>query len=459
MPRTRFLHAAVACLLVAVPSVARGQAGETNGRVFSSLFGGATSSRDGQSAVDFNAALFGGYDDDLLTRGSGNTPRPVDQRLSGSFVGGQASLAYRHRLPRGGFSVRAQTMYRYLSEQKELLPTYHSAGFGVLHSFNPRTRLTFRQRMAYRPFFSVVPFATGATIGPSVESEPGLDAPVDDDLGGDPGGDFSLASSREAVTYGGTAILTRDLSQRAEFNYAARYAAANFLAADVKGFNNLRWGVSGTYTYRMSDYLGLRLGYGYRRFEAREGPDTDNHDINVGVLYNQPFVLGRGRTTLSFTTGSTMLVREAVDDTGTSRDRFVWRALGTATLTHDFAGPWQAQLSYVRSVGFLDGLNDAFMGDRVVASLGGLLGQRTDVLFTGGYVSGSFGLRERNFDTAIAGARIRTALTRHLALFAQYFFYQYRFDETVAEDLFLPGAQERQGLRAGLTVWVPLLRR
>jgi hypothetical protein len=103
-------------------------------------------------------------------------------------------------------------------------------------------------------------------------------------------------------------------------------------------------------------------------------------------------------------------------------------------------------------------LTDPFIGDRVVASLGGFIGRRTDLYFSGGYVTGSFGLSDRNFDTAVAGARFRTALTRNLALFAQYFYYQYTFAESVAEDLFVPTAQERQGFRAGLTIWVPLLR-
>ncbi len=446
-----------ACVLLWLPGLAHGQSGESNVRVFSSLFGGATSMRDGVHAVDFNASLFGGYDDDVLSRGS-NSPRPIDQRLSGTFAGVQASLSYRRRHARGAFAASARTSYRYLTAQQEVIPTYHAAGLSYGTSLSPRTRVSFNQRVAYRPFFSVVPFDTGSTLDPSLgEIEP--PELGGGDMGTDPGGDFALASNRRAVTFSGGASLTREISRRSSLQFSARYAAAQFLSSDVQGFNNLRWGVSGNYTYRISDYLGARLGYGYRRFEARTGTDSDNHDINVGLLYNQPFVFGRGRTTLAFSTGSTMLVRERVDETGSSGDRFVWRALGTATLAHDFVGPWQGQVSYIRAVGFLDGLNEPFIGDRVVASLGGMLGWRTDLFLSAGYVTGSFGLRDRNFDTAIAGGRIRTALTRNLALFAQYFYYQYSFDDSLASDLFMPGATERQGVRAGLTVWVPLLRR
>ncbi len=444
------------CTLTA--ALAQAQTGETNTRVFSSLFGGAAGTRDSVQALDMNAALFGAYDDDMLARGS-NSPTAAQNRLSGTYIGTQASLGYRRQLARGAFSAGVQTSYRYLTDEQVVLPTYHAASLTYGLALSPRTRVSFSQRAAYRPYFSIVPFSTGSTIGPSVEPDIGGSEDPGEGPVVDPGGDFSLASNRDAVTYAGVASLNRDITRRSVVRFAGRYSTARFLSSDVEQYDNFRWSVAGDYTYRFSEYLGARVGYGYRRFNARTGADSDNHDINLGLVYNQPFVLGRGRTTLSFTTGSTMLVREQVDDEGTSRDRFVWRALGTATLAHDFAGPWQGQLSYIRAVGFLDGLNEPFIGDRVIASLGGLVGRRTDILFSAGYVTGSFGLSERNYDTATAGARIRTAITRNLALFAQYFYYQYHFDESVAEDLFVPDAQERQGFRAGLTVWVPLLRR
>src|SRR5690606_11861591 len=120
---------------------------------------------------------------------------------------------------------------------------------------------------------------------------------------------------------------------------------------------------------------------------------------------------------------------------GGSGDRFVLRALGTATLRHDFRGPWQAQAVYVRSVAFLDGLSEPFEGDRVTATLGGWLGRRTDLSMSAGYVTGSVGLSRRNFNTALATARIRTALSSHVALFAQYHYYQYDFASSLAEQL------------------------
>ncbi|HTV00108.1 MAG TPA: hypothetical protein VMF13_06200 [Luteitalea sp.] len=458
MNRFRQVRLLLVCGLMLVARPAVGQTGVTNGRVFSSLFGAAASDAKASTALDVDASLFAGYDDDVFARSS--RPRPDASRLSGTFAGLQAGLSYRRRLSRGALSGRAQTGGRYLPQNGEFIPTYHSGALSYGTALSPRNRFAVTQRVAYRPFFSVVPFSTGSTLGPSVDGGMGEEAPsIPEDVDGDPGGDFSLASDREAVTYGTVASLVRQMSDRAVLQFAGRYSAASFLNADVEGFSNTRWGLLGNYVYRFTDHLGVRVGYGFRRFEAREGPANNNHDINLGLIYNQPFVFGRGRTTLAFSTGSTTLVRRRLDDDGVTRRRFVWRALGTATLTHDFVGPWQAQASYVRTVGYLDGLTDPFYGDRLFASIGGLIGLRSDLFFSAGYLSGSVGLSRRNYDTATAGVRLRTGLSRTMALFAQYYYFQYQFDESIAQDLFVPEGQERQGFRAGLTVWVPLLRR
>ena len=93
-----------------------------------------------------------------------------------------------------------------------------------------------------------------------------------------------------------------------------------------------------------------------------------------------------------------------------------------------------------------------------MANVGGLIGRRVDVAMSAGYLSGAIGFRDRNFDTALASARARVALSQNLALFAQYFYYQYAFDEAVTTRLIVAPELERQGVRIGLTVWVPVLR-
>jgi hypothetical protein len=75
-----------------------------------------------------------------------------------------------------------------------------------------------------------------------------------------------------------------------------------------------------------------------------------------------------------------------------------------------------------------------------------------------GYVSGAVGLSERNFDSTLANARLRFALHPRAALFAQYFYYTYLYKDGVADHLLASPELERQGFRAGLNIWLPLVR-
>jgi hypothetical protein len=52
---------------------------------------------------------------------------------------------------------------------------------------------------------------------------------------------------------------------------------------------------------------------------------------------------------------------------------------------------------------------------------------------------------------------LQAALSRNIAAFVQYFYYRYFYEETVLP-IGLPSEFDRQGVRFGLSFWVPLLR-
>ncbi len=429
--------------------------GTGSDRPYSALFGGAARSTSNRpDSLDFTTSIFGGYDDDIFARGQG--PRSPNAQVGGNFVGGQAAANYLHRFTNASFSVNTASALRWLPDTDELVPTFYTAGVGYATALGPRNTLTTRYTAAYRPFFSVVPFAGGNTVGASLQDSgisqnPGLMPTSGPD-------DFTVSADRPALQHTGTLQLSRRLSPRSGVDVMGDYGVADFRSPEFDDVNNTHWRVAGRYTYDLTKFAALRLGYGYRMFGTGEGDRTGNHDIDVGVNYNQPFVFQRGRTQFAFTTGTTLLVRENVTAEGQSQDRINFLAVGTADLMHSFRAPWQAQLTYARSVGFLDGLSDPYQGDQVMATLGGLLTRSLDLSLSAGYLSGAIGLSDRNFDTAIAGVRLRQGITQNLALFAQYFYFQYSFDDDIAEQLIVAPELERQGFRAGLTLWLPLIR-
>ena len=130
--------------------------------------------------------------------------------------------------------------------------------------------------------------------------------------------------------------------------------------------DGLRWGAFGRYTRRLTPVrvAAARIWLSQAASPTASGRDA-SHNIDIGVDYAQPFTFGRGRTTFSLSTGTALLVRDDLDDRGGSANSVKFLALGRAILRHDFVRSWQAQLSYVRSLQFIDGINDPFLSDRV----------------------------------------------------------------------------------------------
>jgi hypothetical protein len=405
-----------------------------------------------------NASVFGGYDDDIFARGtnpgSGGPGRP---RVAGQFVGSQASLNYQRRFATATLMGSAATANRYVSESGDFLNTFAAASVGLQGSATARTTYVVNQSVGYRPFFTPSTFPAPSTVGPSVGGE--LEGAMQEQVGGlDSPDDFTVASDRDGIRYSTNGELRRRVTARSSMQFRGQYTVASFGSQDLDAVNNRRWLGSANYSYDLTRYLSARLGYGYRSFNTQAEGAAGNHDINVGLLFNRPFRIGSGRTVFSFTTGSTVLRRERLTGDSADGGRLTIRAIGSATLAHAFSTTWQGNINYVRSVGYLDGFAEPVEGDRVVASLGGLLAPALDVSMSAGYSSGAIGLRERNFNTTIANARIRYALHSKVALFAQYFYFQYSYADGVANNILAAPELKRQGIRAGLTLFLPVVR-
>lgn len=424
-------------------------------RPFRGLFGGVAGASDRPQSLDFTASVYAAYDDDIFSRGTG--ARPQDQRLAGTFVGSQAALAYSKLFSTAAFSATASTSLRWLTDSGEFVPTLYTGTVGYSKQINSRTTFSLAQSAGYNPRLAIAPLDGASTIGPTFSDDTNDlgDLSGEDSVSGSPG-DFAIVASRDVIFYSGQARISRSLSSRSSLSFSGGYGLADFRDEQFRGVSNRRYRGAGRYSYSLTRNLSARLGYGYQTFRTRDGVTNDNHNIDAGLSFGQPFVFGRNRTRLAFSTGTNLQVRDRLDaDEGS---RVVVRAIGNALLTHDFRSSWQARLAYSRSVGFIDGLVDPLLRDRVTASLGGLLTTRLDLIISAGHLSGSTGRTSRSLRTSLASVRSRLALTSSTAFFVQYFYYHYDYDQQLADQLVIPPALERQGIRAGLTVWLPLLR-
>jgi hypothetical protein len=95
------------------------------------------------------------------------------------------------------------------------------------------------------------------------------------------------------------------------------------------------------------------------------------------------------------------------------------------------------------------------------AVLNGLFTQRLGISVSSGYSAGESALytRASTFNTYATSLQVRYALARMWAANVQYVYYYYEF---LGKAQLPPGVSpnlERNGLRAGLTLWMPVIRK
>ena len=175
---------------------------------------------------------------------------------------------------------------------------------------------------------------------------------------------------------------------------------------------------------------------------------SQTHSVNIGVNYRKPLSQSR-RTYLRINTGSVI-----ADQVGGQRIQVT----GLASLVHQMGRTWSAQGQYRRQVGYLDGFVRPVFSDSANVGIQGLMTRRVDVAVNANYITGTDGLGQGSarFDSYSASARVRRALTRTLAGYVEYLFYHYNFDEAADRPVGLPRKFNRNGVRVGLSLWLPL---
>ena len=212
-------------------------------------------------------------------------------------------------------------------------------------------------------------------------------------------------------------------------------------------------------SYRLWSFLSARVGYTYRFSEyldpLGDEQSYSDHYIDGGLDFNKAwqfdFALGP-KTTFSFGFGTSFTTAVREEDL-----QVYFNVVGNALFSHWFNDRWQFQSGYNRWVGFQDGITDPWISDVVYATFGGYFNRRVSVSTSTAYASGSQIGGPGTYDTWSSSAQLQVALTRNIATFAQYFYYRYFYEETRLPSG-VPPKFDRQGVRFGLTFWVPLLR-
>jgi hypothetical protein len=434
-----------AVICAGAPSPASAQVNGSQ-RPYKALFGGSAADPDVRHSFDVSVSVLEGYDDNAV-EGSGTTQSLLNQ--TGLYTGMAGNLSYAWHNKSVQVGATAGTDMRYYADESEFIGVSHSGGFGFSAALGPRTNLSANQSVSYSPAYL---YGVFTPLGPVTPGEV---------IGvGDPLGDEHVYIYDTSVNF------TRGISPRGSiealgtFRYSDYNQQSTSLSQDLRSYS-----VGGRYRHNLTRYAALRLGYVYRKGSYGLVGDLSRpaavHDIDVGVDYKRPLSLTR-RTTVDFGVGSSIVNMPAVASTDSSLQ---YRVVGDLGLTHQMGRTWSARVAYNRGVGFTEGFAQPTFSDAVTGSVSGFFSRRVDFTAGGGLSIGDAGLSagtgtaDRGFRAYTGSARVRYGLGAMWALFGEYSYYKHDLGDVLIVAQGVPPILDRNSVRVGLTLWVPLLRR
>ena len=433
------------CILAhAAPALAQAPLGA---RPYRGLFGSARGPVASQT-LDFTASLTEAYDDDVLADTGTTFERVGGARRAGFFTALSPSLSYQRLGRTAQFNANVSSSFAHYEDLGGLRSISHSGAIGAAAQLG-NTRLMVNQTIAYSPSYLYGMF-------PSVEEPaPGLAVPV--------GPDYDVGDSK-SFSYGTVVNVTRPVTRRGNLSAFANYSLADFHGSlearrpDVRSF-----GAGATFSRHMTRNTSLRFGYTYRGGDV--GGDgiaskTVAHGFDVGTSFSRPLSATR-RATFAFSVGSSAV--SAVEEATVIGQERRYRAHGSASFGYQFNARWQARANYQRDLQYVPDFADPVFTDGVTVAVEALLSQRMDLMGSVSYSNGSSALASAQdaatVDTYTGDVQLRYALTRTWALYASYLYYFYEMTARTPSSATVPPGLERSGVRVGLTLWLPLLRR
>jgi hypothetical protein len=423
-------------------------------RPFGGIFSGAAPARtEAGHALDLTASLFG-------VHARGGTPAVLTddgpQPGTTTYAGGAVGLDYAHAWQQASVGAFGQASLAYVPERADLnaepwIDRWSAGGnAAIARRLGPRVNVSGNAQVDYSPYLQqdLLSQVSAPTTTPPNLFPPGLDLAVAHEpvIRSSVSGAIGYQTSPRSFFEGHYNLERRDLTSSEGFGYGSQQ-------------------VGGRYVYRINRWVGLRAGYGYRKASFGD-PDAEpigSHELDIGADggYGRSFSLAR-RTTFSFQTGSSIVVREQFDDVEANDDfgnRTHLVVNGTADLVHAWGQTWSANLGARRAVNYEVGFTEPLLTNEVYAAFGGLLAPRLDFSANAAHTAGSvgFGSGNNGLQMSYATSSLRLALTEWLAAYGSYFYYHHDFESDVTVPSFLSPVRDRQGVSVGLTTAFSLI--
>lgn len=438
----KFLRRAGTVVVAAAVSAAPAAA-QTGGRGPSpaSLGQGREVPATGQDLI-LSLDLTEAYDQDISRSVAGIAPALFQG--SGAYSVLTPQLDFATRGGRTQVAATASSSARYYQDPHQFVITGHSVGVGLATQVTPQTSVSFSQSVAYSSVLFSDLFASVAAPTPGDAASPASN--------------YALTQTRSLVS-ATRAGVTRKITERSAVLAKGGFRYDDFIGqqtgyADVRSLD-----AGGQFTYSLSRDLTLRLGYTFKQGQFAGSAPTTEHIGDMGVDYTRPLSRTR-KTALTFHLGPTA-ANGAVVGGATEEVRRQYRLIGDATVIHQMGRTWSLKGTYLREMGYIAGFQSPVFTGAYAATASGLVNRRAQMTLSAAYSSGESALTgsSAGFTTYTGDARLLVALSSLWAVSVDYLFYYYDFSGGMQLPLGVAPGLTRNGVRAGLTMRVPVRHR
>ena len=406
------------------------------------VFEGATADPSTRETLSLSVSAAEAYDDNLQADAAGQPGSPIFQ-TSGFFTSLAPAVTFESRGNHVQVSATAASNLRYYGDLHELVALNHSVGAGVSAQLGRPTTLFVNQAISYAPAYLYGLFATNAVPAAGDVIPPATD--------------YALNNER-SYAYATTAGLNHELTRRATLSFNSNIRYTDFVGSAPGFFDLHAYDAGGRLTYALNRDIRLRLGYVYRQAQYFQAREAIEHNLDIGLEYSRRLSRSR-RTTMALSIGPT--VAKGSQNVALPPTARQYRLVADALLDHQIGQTWSAHGSFHRGFGYIEGLPNPVFTNAATLAAGGFFNRRTDLAASAAYSAGDSSLSgtPSPFTTYTGDIRLRVAVTGRLATYVEYVYYYYDFNRNLLLPPGIPRGLTRNGVRAGLMLWVPLMMR
>jgi hypothetical protein len=409
------------------------------------LFGGIRPDVNVPRRLDFNASLIEGYDEDIPTEAQARIDRSTPQS-GGLSTMVNAGASYGWRSARTTIGANAASTVRYYNEVGAARSVGHSAGFGMSTRLPGSVTLFANQAASYSPmyFYGLFPRA--------LDIEPGYAASTLPDY---------AVTDFYATTYATTTMLRKDINRRSNLTANADYTYTDRQNETDVWRDGTLYRIRGGYSVGTTRNTRLTVGASYRSGQLAYLAERAATEVGVDALWDYSRPLS-GTRTLTLTLGLGVAGSDVPQTIqGVDVVSRQYKSVGSIRFGYPVSGTWYIQGNFRRGLEYVMDLPTPVFANGGSVIVEGLLSRRVDVSGSAMYSSGASALyRERlQYDTYAANMRIRYAFSQMFAVHGEYLYYYYDFFGPADPETGLPLGLQRNAVRVGLSMWVPMMGR